>query len=237
MGHVRARVRAPQQPVVGSAVPGRLAVFDLDRTLLPGASIVALVRELAALGLIGRRRLLQTGVEQTLFKHRGSTDAQIERVRTTALSLIAGMERAPLQEVVRVVGVRLSAQVRPAARWLLDRHLSAGDFCILLSASPHELVEDIGRRLGVHRSIGTRAAVAGDRFTGGIDGPFCYGPGKLEALRSSLGDVELGDAAAYADSASDLPILQACGHPVAVNPDRALRRFAEAAGWPVLDLG
>lgn len=231
------RVRAPQPQVVGTAVPGRLAVFDLDRTLLPGASIVALVRELAALRLVSRRRVVQAGVEQTLFRHRGSSDAQIERVRATALSLIAGMERAPLLDVVRVVGIRLSGQVRPAARWLLEQHLAAGDFCILLSASPHELVEDIGRRLGVHRSIGTRAAVEGDRFTGGIDGPFCYGAGKLEALRRSLGDVDLGDAAAYADSASDLPVLQACGHPVAVNPDRALRRFAATARWPVLDLG
>lgn len=232
----RIRVHEQRQAVAAHPMPGRLAVFDLDRTLLPGASIVALVQELAARGMISRRRLVQAGVEQTVFRHRGSTDAQIERVRSTALTLIAGLDRAPLLDVVATVGARLHTRVRPAARWLLDRHLAAGDFCILLSASPHELVDSIGRRLGVHRSIGTRAAVDGGRFTGGIEGPFCYGPGKLAALQRSLGDVDLDDAFAYADSASDLPILRACGRPVAVNPDRALRRVARAAGWPIIGL-
>jgi phosphoserine phosphatase len=102
---------------------------------------------------------------------------------------------------------------------------------VLLSASPHELVERIDRDLGVHRSIGSNAEI-----TGGLEGPLCYGPGKLDALQQALGDVDLDRAFAYADSASDLPLLRACGHPVAVNPDRALRRVAHAAGWPVLSL-
>ena len=108
---------------------------------------------------------------------------------------------------------------------------------MLLSSSPQELVGLVGRELGMHRSIGTRAAVADGRYTGDLDHPFCYGAGKVEALRLALGDVGLRGAFAYADSASDLPLLRACGHPVAVNPDRTLRRVAGRFGWPVLVLG
>jgi HAD superfamily hydrolase (TIGR01490 family) len=139
--------------------------------------------------------------------------------------------------VARAVAGRLAADVGPSARFLLDHHRGAGDFCVLLSSSPQELVGLVGRELGMHRSIGTRAAVADGRYTGDLDHPFCYGAGKVEALRLALGDVGLRGAFAYADSASDLPLLRACGHPVAVNPDRTLRRVAGRFGWPVLVLG
>jgi HAD superfamily hydrolase (TIGR01490 family) len=154
-----------------------------------------------------------------------------------ALGLVAGMDRQPLLAAAETVAERLTAEIGPAARLLLDHHLTAGDFCVLLSSSSHELVERIGRGLGIHRSIGTRIESAAGRYTGSLDGPLCYGPGKLDALRLALGVIDLGDAFAYADSASDLPLLRVCGHPVAVNPDRVLRRVARAAGWPVLDLG
>jgi HAD superfamily hydrolase (TIGR01490 family) len=215
----------------------RLAVFDLDRTLIRGASLAALVRELGTRGFVTRRQLVWAGFEQALYTRRGSTDAQIERVRGRALALIAGMDREPLLAVAELVADRLVATITPAARFLLDHHLAGGHFCVLLSASPQELVERIGLALGIHRSIGTRAALVDERYTGGLDGPLCYGTGKVEALRLALGEIDLGAAFAYADSASDLPLLRACGHPVAVNPDRALRRVAQLAGWPVLILG
>jgi len=214
----------------------RVAVFDLDRTLIPGASIVPFARELAARRLVPRRRLVRAGVEHELYKHRGSSDAQIARVRGQALAMVAGLEREPLLAVADEVSERLAALVGPAARLLLDHHLHGGDFCVLLSSSPQELVERIGRRLGVHRSIGTRAALVDGRYTGGLERPLCYGEGKVQALRLALGEIDLHDSFAYADSTSDLPLLRACGHPVAVNPDRCLRRIARGCGWPVLTL-
>jgi HAD superfamily hydrolase (TIGR01490 family) len=216
---------------VGSA---RLAVFDLDRTLLPGASAVALVRALVAHGHISRRRLARACAEHALYRRRGSTDAQIERVRQRALSVMAGLERDPIVALADRVAQQLVAGMTSDARLVLDRHLADGDFCVLLSASPHELVESIGRRLGLHRSIGTKAGAAEGRFTGGLDGPFCYGAQKLSALRQSLGEIDTSDAWAYADSASDVPLLEAVGHPVAVNPDRRLRRVASERGWQVV---
>jgi HAD superfamily hydrolase (TIGR01490 family) len=215
----------------------RLAVFDLDRTLIPGASAVALLRELAARKLVTRQDVIRAGLEQVLYRRRGSTHAQIERARRRGLSIVAGMEREPLLAVADVVAARLAPTVCPAARYLLDRHLTSGDSCVLLSSSPQELVERLGRLLGMHHSIGTRATVANGRYTGALDRPPCYGPGKLDALRLALGDVDLQETFAYADSASDLALLRACGHPVAVNPDRTLHRVARQEGWPTLVLG
>jgi haloacid dehalogenase-like hydrolase len=130
----------------------RLAVFDLDRTLVPGASIVALARELAARRLIIRRHLVRAGLEHVLYQRLGSTDAQVERTRDRALSVVAGMERAPLLAAADVVALRLAAAVGPAARFLLDHHLGSGDFCVLLSSSPQELVEWVASPISVGRS-------------------------------------------------------------------------------------
>ena len=107
---------------------------------------------------------------------------------------------------------------------------------MVVSASPQELVDVAVRALGAHRGVGTRLEIVDGRFTGRLEGAFCHGRGKLARLWSDLGTADLGDASAYSDSASDLPLLSAAGRPVAVNPDRRLRRAAQVAGWPVLRL-
>ena len=134
------------------------------------------------------------------------------------------------------MGGALAAEVSPAARFLLQRHLDAGDFCIVLSASPHELVEAVTTALGAHRAVGTRIEVVDGVLTGRLDGPFCYGAGKLEALEREVGRIDLATATAYADSGSDLPLLERCGTAVAVNPDKELRRWARSKSWPIVHL-
>ena len=116
----------------------------------------------------------------------------------------------------------------------MRRHLDSGDFCIVLSASPHELVESVAVALGAHRAVGTRIDIVDGVLTGRLDGPFCYGAGKLEALEREVGRIDLHTATAYADSGSDLPLLERCGTAVAVNPDKELRRWASHAGWPIV---
>jgi HAD superfamily hydrolase (TIGR01490 family) len=220
------------------AVPATpIALFDLDRTLLPGSSLEALGRALAAEGLVSRRRLARAAAEQVRFTRRGASDATVARLCREGLGVIAGIERARLVPLVHRVGRELATLPVPATRALLDRHLDAGHFCVILSASPQELVEVICARLGLHRAVGTCAEVVDGRFTGALDGAFCYGPGKLARLRQALGSVDLGQAWAYADSISDLPLLAACAHPVAVNPDRALRKVARTNTWPIFDVG
>ncbi|HEX7134140.1 MAG TPA: HAD-IB family hydrolase [Iamia sp.] len=214
-----------------------IALFDLDRTLLPGSSLEALGRALAAEGLVSRRRLARAAAEQVRFTRRGASDATATRLCTEGLGVIAGVERDRLAPVVQRVGEELADLPVPGTRALVQRHLDAGHFCVVLSASPQELVEVVCSRLGLHRAVGTCAAVADGRFTGALDGVFCYGPGKLARLRQALGQVDLGQAWAYADSISDLPVLSACAHPVAVNPDRQLRKLARTNAWPIFDVG
>ena len=213
-----------------------LAIFDLDRTLLAGSSLIALGRALAGSGVVPRRHLATGALRDARFRRRGVADRDVASLKTTALHMVAGRQAEPLAALAREVGAELAASLRPAARFLVDQHLRAGDFCVVLSASPQELVEAVALGLGVHRAIGTVGAVADGRYTGAVEGAFCYGPGKLERLREVLGELDLSTAFAYADSASDLPLLSICGHPVAVSPDRRLRAVAIERGWPILSL-
>ncbi len=242
MTTTRVLVAGPRRRTAEAAGPCRvdrraLAIFDLDRTLVRGSSLEELARRLVRERLLTRRRLALAAVQQARFKHQGSTDAQVARIQAEGLALVAGIGHERLSGLAADVGSRVASAVRPAARALLDQHLVAGHFCILLSASPQELVEVVTTALGMHRGIGTRAEVVDGRYTGGLEGHLCYGPGKLVRLREAVGDVDLSGAWAYADSSSDRPLLDVVGHPVAVNPDRGLRRHAGAQGWPVFDLG
>lgn len=209
-------------------------MFDLDRTLLPGSSLVALGRAMAARRLLARRRLLVGLARDASFRRRGASDDTAYRLRTAALRHVAGLEVELLRSLVDEVGEQLAAAVRPGVHLLVRRHLAAGDFVVVLSASPQELVEAVATRVGAHRAVGTRAGVVAGRYTGDLDGPFCYGAGKVQRVLEDVGHDALRNAAGYADSASDVPILEACREPVAVNPDRRLRTIASRRGWPVV---
>ena len=212
-------------------------MFDLDRTLVPGSSLARLARALAEEGILRRKDLAGHLVRETIFAARGLGPAALDRLRTSLLQAATGLERAPLLEVVDRVGMAVAADLYPGARWLLERHLCEGHEVVLLSSSPQELVAAVAA--GIHPAvtpIGTWAEVENGRYTGLLAAPFCHGPGKLLRLEQVLGWRDLEHATSYADSASDLPVLRACGSPVAVNPDRGLRAVATAARWPILDL-
>ncbi len=221
---------ADAQPPIGCGV----AVFDLDRTLLQGSSLMALGRAMARRGMVSRLRLVGALAQERRFRQRGLRDASIAGLRDGALRHVAGLDRSVLLERAREVGSALAHEVSPGAALVIRRHLAAGDSVVILSASPQELVEAVARGLGADCGIGTRAEVRNGRFTGELDGPFCYGPGKVGRLVAELGSQVLVNAAAYADSTSDLPLLESCCEPVAVNPDRQLLRVAEHRNWPVL---
>ena len=222
----------PRNEVPAEGEP--LAVFDLDRTLLPGSSLIPLVRALVREGMVGSRKLVTAVVRNAAYRQQGSTDSQAERVCRQVLRQSAGVERESLLDVVDRVADDVVHQARPVVRLLLDRHLEAAHFTVVLSASPQELVEAVARRIGAHRGVGTVGEVDCGRYTGHLAAPFCYGSGKLVRMRQAIGDVSLAGAHAYADSSSDLPVLLACGNPVAVHPDRTLRRTARERGWPIV---
>ena len=105
-----------------------------------------------------------------------------------------------------------------------------------MSAAPVEIVEPLALALGMTAGLGTRAVVDDGVYTGELAGPFCYGPGKVEAIAevAHWEGYDLTRCYAYSDSVSDLPMLDAVGHPVAVNPDARLGATAAERGWPVV---
>jgi HAD superfamily hydrolase (TIGR01490 family) len=227
--------RALADPLVCNA----LAIFDLDRTLHAGSGLGVLARLAFRRRLIGPDRLVRSLLHDVVFRRRGSTDGHISSIAELALDMAGGTSLEDLEPVVAAAAARIASSVRPAMRLLLDNHLLAGHHCVVLSASPQPLVEQIATLLGVQQGIGTVIEHDGGILTGRIVQPMCYGEGKLERLVQVLG--WSGDQAngtfsyAYADSMSDLPLLDSVNAPVVIAPDRQLRRLAVERDWPIID--
>jgi HAD superfamily hydrolase (TIGR01490 family) len=211
-----------------------LAIFDLDRTLIDGSSLVELGRELVHRGIVRPGTVARQAMAQMAFRRHGLSDTRLERIVATLLHEVKGLDVGSVEEASKAAGVAVASRVHIGARFLIDHHLAAGDFCVVVSASPQVLVEAVTGALGMHRAVGSRLEVANGRYTGRFDGPFCYGPGKLIRLEEELGRFDLGAATAYADSGSDLPLLERCGSAVAINPDSRLRQAARKQSWPIL---
>lgn len=126
--------------------------------------------------------------------------------------------------------------IRPEARALLEQHHAAGRETWIISASPIEIVEPLATALGMTGGIGTRGEVDNGVYTGRLDGPFCYGAGKAEAiaLLATERNIDLANSWSYSDSMSDVPMMELVGHAVAVNPDSELSQLARRKGWPVV---
>jgi HAD superfamily hydrolase (TIGR01490 family) len=157
-------------------------------------------------------------------------------VRTELLGRVAGVPVEQIHEVARAVLPRLSARVRPESRRLIKMHHDAGRDSWIVSASPQGIVQPLAESLGMTGAIGTKAKVAEGRYTSELEGPFVYGAGKATAVESLASErsYDLSQCYAYSDSISDLPMLEAVGHPVAVNPDRDLEDIAHERGWPII---
>jgi HAD superfamily hydrolase (TIGR01490 family) len=212
------------------------AFFDLDRTLISGSSAFDIALAARKAGYLRTTQLARDAVSAVMFKLRGASDGKSDAVRQRILGAVTGMRQEDLVGLNAVVLPKLLDKIRPEARRLLDLHRHAGRATYIVSASPIEIVEPLATTLGMTAGIGTRSTVVGGVYTGELDGPFCYGPGKVDAIGviARWDGLDLAQCYAYSDSASDLPMLQAVGHPVAVNPDAALERHAVANGWPIV---
>ncbi len=222
---------------VGFASSGQSAAFfDLDRTLIAGSSAFVLATTARKAGLIPTRQFVADAFAAATFTFRGSTDDTSDAVRTRVLGAVAGVRQDDLVSLNAEILPRLLAKVRPEARRLLDLHRHAGRNTYILSAAPVEIVEPLAHSLGMTAGLGTRSELREGVYTGELAGPFCYGPGKVEAITelARWEGFDLGQCYAYSDSESDLPMLRAVGHPVAVNPDAKLEREARANGWPIV---
>lgn len=210
--------------------------FDLDKTIIAGSSALAFSRPFRSHGLISRRAALRSGYTQLLLMLSGADADTMDLLRRRIATLCTGWEIAQIQAIVaETLHEIVQPLIYAEAAELIAEHRANGDEVVVLSASGLEVVEPIAALVGADSCIATRMGVVDGRYSGDID-YYCYGEAKAQAAREIAADRghDLANCRAYSDSITDLPLLEAVGHPTAVNPDRALRREAERRGWPVL---
>ncbi len=213
------------------------AFFDLDKTVIAKASMVAFGRPLYRAGMISRWLVVRALWSQLLFQHRGADEERMRKFRESALRITRGWDQARISSIVRdALTEVVDPIVYDEALDLIRQHQAAGRRVYLVSASPEEIVAPLALYLGVDEAIASRARLddAG-RYTGEVEF-YSYGPFKAEAMRevAEQRGIDLSASYAYSDSATDVPMLEAVGHPFAVNPDRDLARVAAERGWEVL---
>ncbi|MEV4432208.1 HAD family hydrolase [Streptomyces sp. NPDC049585] len=222
--------------VENHSLPRAAAFFDLDKTVIAKSSTLTFSKSFYQGGLINRRAALRTAYTQFVFLAGGADHDQMERMRRYLSALCKGWN---VQQVRELVAETLHELIDPIiydeAASLIEEHHAAGRDVVIVSTSGAEVVEPIGTLLGADRVVATRMVVEDGAFTGEIE-YYAYGPTKAEAVRelAESEGYDLSRCYAYSDSATDIPMLEAVGHPHAVNPDRALRREATARDWPVL---
>lgn len=213
------------------------AFFDLDRTLMSGSSAFYFGLECWREGLLPPGRLARDAAGALTFRLFGASDEKSEATRDRILGAVAGISADTFTELAPVVVEQLLPRIRPESQALIDMHVEAGRDVYIISASPVEIVGALARALGLTGGLGTESEIVDGKYTGALAAPFCYGEGKAEVARRIAAGrgYELAQCYAYADSASDLPILNLVGHPVAVNPERGLMSVAHRHGWPVVE--
>ena len=212
------------------------AFFDLDRTLIRRSSALALAPSFHRRGLISRRQLAKAAVLQLLFVARGASAEAVRTMAEDGLRVLRGMRPEELEELVAGA---MEPVLRPLVyREPLDlvaRHRASGERVFVVSAALQEVVDRIAHDLGFDGALGTVCELEDGVYTGRSLRPL-HGEAKADAVRELAGreEIDLATSTAYSDSHTDLPFLELVGRPVAVNPDRALRRVARERGWPVL---
>ncbi|MFC9391312.1 HAD-IB family hydrolase [Streptomyces venezuelae] len=223
--------------VENHSLPRTAAFFDLDKTVIAKSSTLTFSKSFYRGGLISRRAALRTAYIQFVFLAGGADHDQMERMREYLSALCKGWNVAQVKELVaETLHDLIDPIIYDEAASLIEGHHAAGRDVVIVSTSGAEVVEPIGEMLGADRVVATRMVVGEDGcFTGEVE-YYAYGPTKADAVRELAASegYDLSRCYAYSDSATDIPMLEAVGHPYAVNPDRTLRREAVARDWPVL---
>ena len=216
---------------------GGAAFFDLDRTLLRGASGPIITETLIAAGIVRDRKIPGMGLFYKFYDVVGETLPGMFLARRAA-DFASGWVRDAVKEAAETAADVLVDSVAPFAAPLMDEHRRAGRPVVLATTTPYDLVKPLAERLHFDDVIATRYAEEDGKYTGKLDGGFVWGTGKLAAVRQWAEDrgVDLSESWAYSDSIFDFPLLSAVGHPNAVNPDPRLRVAALLRRWPVRHL-
>jgi HAD superfamily hydrolase (TIGR01490 family) len=209
------------------------AFFDLDRTLLRRSSALALAPAFRRRGIITRRMMIEAAAWQVLFMLRGASHEAVRRAAEDGLVLLRGHTPEDMRELVaESMETVLRPLVYAQSLDLVEVHRRRGEPVYIVSATLQEIVQAIADDLGFDGALGTVCEVVDGRYTGKAIRAL-HAEAKADCIRSLEHD--LGASTAYSDSHTDLPFLEAVGHPVAVNPDRALRKIAAARSWPIME--
>jgi HAD superfamily hydrolase (TIGR01490 family) len=226
-------------PAAAASIKGAMegAFFDLDKTIVSKSSSLALTRPMYRAGLVSRSALLKGAYGHLVYVLMGADDKKMERAKDAMLALSKGWDREEVEELVReVLDEVLDPFLYLEALDLIQLHRALGRKVFIVSSSPEEVVRPMADRIGVHDVIATRAETKDGRYTGRLE-YYAYGLSKADAVRevAEREGIDLSSSYAYSDSITDLPMLEAVGHPVAVNPDRELRKAATERGWRIRD--
>ena len=232
------RKRAPYRDGVATPAAPRAtaAFFDLDKTIIAKSSVLAFGRPFYQGGLINRRAVLRSAYAQFMFALAGADADQIDRMREYLTSMCSGWDVAQVRDIVsETLHEIIDPIVYDEAVDLIAMHKAAGRDVVIVSTSGEEVVAPIGAMLGADHVVATQMVVQDGKYTGEI-GRYTFGPEKAVAVLALAAErgYDLEGCYAYSDSATDIPMLEAVGHPFAVNADRALRKAAAERDWPLL---
>jgi HAD superfamily hydrolase (TIGR01490 family) len=215
---------------------GSAAFFDLDRTLISGASVFPFAVEAWRSGLVRNSDITKFAAGAFAFLAFGDKGDKSEGTRAAILGHVEGVSVEVLEDVASRVLPRLIDRVRPESQKLIQMHHDAGRETWIVSASPYGIVAPLAQSLGMTGAIATKGKVVDGYYTNELDGPFVYGQGKAEAITQLATErqYDLLASYSYSDSISDLPMLEIVGHPVAINPDSQLEDIAHDRGWPIV---
>jgi len=219
--------------------PRAAAFFDVDNTVMQGASIFHLARGLHRRKFFTTRDILGAAWKQAYFRVVGVEDPDhVADARNSALSFIAGHTVVELEELgEEIFDEAMAHRIWPGTRALAQLHLDQGQRVWLVTAAPIEIASIIARRLGLTGAMGTVAEHVDGVYTGRLVGDMLHGPAKAEAVKAlaERESLDLARCSAYSDSFNDLPMLSLVGDPCAINPDHRLRAHARAQGWRIRD--
>ena len=212
------------------------AFFDLDRTLMAGSSAYHFGRAMYKAGQMSRRQIAHDAMDQIRFRLEGATDAAVNVLLDRVLEGIKGKRVVDLRRLTPDVLAGILPRIYPQMLAVVREHQDAGRPAFIATAASEPAAEILAEALVMDGAMGTRWEIEDGTYTGRLDGPFAYGEGKAERLRQFAAErgIDLSESWAYSDAASDLPMLEAVGHPVAVNPDAGLAEIAKREGWEVL---
>lgn len=238
-GEAAAAVAEVESALTTPPDPGAAAFFDVDNTIMQGASIFHLARGLYRRKFFTTREIAGAAWKQAYFRLVGVEDPEhVAEARASALAFIKGHRVEELETLgEEIFEEAMAHRIWPGTRALAQLHLDQGQRVWLVTAAPIEIANIIARRLGLTGALGTVSEHVDGVYTGRLVGDMLHGPAKSEAVRA-LADregLDLSRCSAYSDSYNDLPMLSLVGDPCAINPDSRLRDHARAQGWRIRD--